>query len=113
MAFDIAKAFPLDGDPHQQNPKKCRISSTEYSSGYVQIRLIIVTDRWDRRNDPEPPVYLGASPATDSSRQWRTEIWKNWKKIKWTREGGDLAKLQQNLGVHINSLNLAVAVMNR
>ncbi|OJJ40809.1 hypothetical protein ASPWEDRAFT_22956 [Aspergillus wentii DTO 134E9] len=49
----------------------------------------------------------------DSSRQWRTEIWKNWKKIKWTREGGDLAKLQQNLGVHINSLNLAVAVMNR
>ncbi|KAJ5828077.1 uncharacterized protein N7525_006330 [Penicillium rubens] len=46
-------------------------------------------------------------------RQWSAEISKNWKKVKWTREGGDLAKLQHNLGVHINSLNLAVAVTNR
>jgi hypothetical protein len=46
-------------------------------------------------------------------KQWRAEIWKNWRKVQWTREGGDLAKLQHNLGVHINSLNLAVAVMNR
>jgi hypothetical protein len=46
-------------------------------------------------------------------RQWCAEISKNWKKVRWTREGGDLAKLQHNLGVHINSLNLAVAVTNR
>ncbi|KAJ6085095.1 hypothetical protein N7499_004724 [Penicillium canescens] len=45
-------------------------------------------------------------------RQWSAEISKNWKKVQWTREGGDLAKLQHNLGVHINSLNLAVAVTN-
>ncbi|OOF94674.1 hypothetical protein ASPCADRAFT_131285 [Aspergillus carbonarius ITEM 5010] len=44
--------------------------------------------------------------------EWRAEIWRNWKKIRWTREGGDLARRQHNLGVHINSLNLAVAVMN-
>lgn len=46
-------------------------------------------------------------------RQWSAEISKNWKKVRWTREGGDLAKLQHNLGVHINSLNLTVAVTNR
>lgn len=46
-------------------------------------------------------------------RQWSADISKNWKKIQWTREGGDLTKLQHNLGVHINSLNLAVAVANR
>ncbi|PWY96499.1 hypothetical protein BO94DRAFT_592285 [Aspergillus sclerotioniger CBS 115572] len=46
-------------------------------------------------------------------KEWRAEIWRNWKKIRWTREGGDLARLQHNLGVHVNSLNLAVAVMNR
>lgn len=52
--------------------------------------------------------------AKDSkSRQWRHEVRKNWKKIRWTREGGDLARLQHNLGVHINSLNLIITVINR
>lgn len=46
-------------------------------------------------------------------RHWREDIWRNWKKVRWTREGGDLSKLQHNLGVHINSLNLAIAVWNR
>lgn len=46
-------------------------------------------------------------------KRWREDIWKNWKKVRWTREGGDLAKLQHNLGVHINSLNLTIAVLNR
>lgn len=46
-------------------------------------------------------------------RHWREDIWKNWKKVRWTREGGDLSKLQHNLGVHINSLNLTIAVLNR
>ncbi|KAF7122773.1 hypothetical protein CNMCM5793_000883 [Aspergillus hiratsukae] len=46
-------------------------------------------------------------------RRWREEIRKNWKKVRWTREGGDLTRLQHNLGVHINSLNLTIAVLNR
>ncbi|GIJ92536.1 hypothetical protein Asppvi_001814 [Aspergillus pseudoviridinutans] len=45
-------------------------------------------------------------------KRWRDEIRKNWKKVRWTREGGDLTRLQQNLGVHINSLNLTIAVLN-
>lgn len=46
-------------------------------------------------------------------KKWREEIQKNWKKVQWTTEGGNLARLQHNLGVHINSLNLAIAVWNR
>jgi hypothetical protein len=46
-------------------------------------------------------------------KRWREEIRKNWKKVRWTREGGDLTRLQHNLGVHINSLNLTIAVLNR
>ncbi|GFF41900.1 hypothetical protein IFM58399_06425 [Aspergillus lentulus] len=45
-------------------------------------------------------------------KRWREEIRKNWKKVRWTREGGDLTRLQHNLGVHINSLNLTIAVLN-
>ncbi|KMK58260.1 hypothetical protein Y699_03680 [Aspergillus fumigatus Z5] len=45
-------------------------------------------------------------------KRWRDEIRKNWKKVRWTREGGDLTRLQHNLGVHINSLNLTIAVLN-
>lgn len=46
-------------------------------------------------------------------KRWSDEIRKNWKKVRWTREGGDLMKLQHNLGVHINSLHLTIAVLNR
>lgn len=46
-------------------------------------------------------------------KRWREEIRKNWKKVRWTREGGDLTRLQHNLGVHINSLNHTIAVLNR
>lgn len=46
-------------------------------------------------------------------KRWREEIRKNWKKVRWTREGGDLTTLQHHLGVHINSLNLTIAVLNR
>ncbi|CRG84159.1 hypothetical protein PISL3812_01482 [Talaromyces islandicus] len=50
----------------------------------------------------------GESPK----KRWREGIRKNWKKVRWTSEGGDLARLQHNLGVHINSLNLVIAVLN-
>ncbi|RLM00032.1 hypothetical protein CFD26_107921 [Aspergillus turcosus] len=53
----------------------------------------------------------GASNGLEKKR-WREEIRKNWKKVRWTREGGDLTRLQHNLGVHINSLNLTIAVLN-
>jgi hypothetical protein len=53
------------------------------------------------------------SSSGSEKKRWREEIRKNWKKVRWTREGGDLTRLQHNLGVHINSLNLTIAVLNR
>lgn len=44
-------------------------------------------------------------------RRWRFK--ENWKKIKWTTEGGNLDKLKHSLAIHLNALNLAVAARNR
>ncbi|KAF3136393.1 hypothetical protein TWF703_005502 [Orbilia oligospora] len=43
--------------------------------------------------------------------KWKSSVKKNWKKIIWTTEGGDLAALQRNLSIHINCLDLALGVI--
>lgn len=45
-------------------------------------------------------------------RVWKKEIIKNFKKVKWTTEGEGIAKLKQSLMAHVQSLNLALTVMN-
>ncbi|KAK2803537.1 hypothetical protein FQN50_006972 [Emmonsiellopsis sp. PD_5] len=50
--------------------------------------------------------------GSSKSRRWRAEILTNWKKIQWTTEGGDLAKLRSNLDTQINSINLSVSALN-
>jgi hypothetical protein len=37
---------------------------------------------------------------------------KTWKKVAWTKEGGDIGKLKQTLIAHTNALHLVVAVVN-
>jgi hypothetical protein len=62
--------------------------------------------------------YMEIDPnAKDSGqtglRRWQQDVKRNWKKIQWTTEGGDLEKLRNNLAVHINGLNLALSAMHR
>ncbi len=62
--------------------------------------------------------YMEIDPkATNTSppglRCWRQDVKRNWKKIRWTAEGGDLDKLRSNLAVHINGMNLALSAMHR
>jgi hypothetical protein len=52
-------------------------------------------------------------PAQASLRRWQQDVKRNWKKIRWTIEGGDLDKLRKDLAVHINGLNLALSAMHR
>jgi hypothetical protein len=54
-----------------------------------------------------------ANQGPTSLKSWRQDVKKNWKKIRWTTEGGDLDKLRSNLAVHINGLNLALSAMHR
>ncbi|KAK6525126.1 hypothetical protein TWF694_005272 [Orbilia ellipsospora] len=51
-------------------------------------------------------------PGTPQRTKWTGELKKNWRKIMWTKEGGDLAVLRRSLSIHINSLNLALGVIN-
>jgi hypothetical protein len=53
------------------------------------------------------------NPAQTSLRRWQQDVKKNWKKIWWTTEGGDLDKLRKDLAMHINGLNLALSAMHR
>jgi hypothetical protein len=52
-------------------------------------------------------------PGQTGLRRWQQDVKRNWKKIRWTTEGGDLDKLRNNLAVHINGLNLALSAMHR
>ncbi|ERF76408.1 hypothetical protein EPUS_06966 [Endocarpon pusillum Z07020] len=44
--------------------------------------------------------------------RWRKDLLQNWKKIRWTTEGGNLDKLRSTLTVHVNGLNMAVNALN-
>jgi hypothetical protein len=46
-------------------------------------------------------------------KKWKDEVKKNWKKLLWTREGGDIVKLKTTLTAHINGLNLALSAINK
>ena len=46
-------------------------------------------------------------------KKWKDEVKKNWKKMLWTKEGGDIMKLKTTLTAHINGLNLALSVLNK
>jgi hypothetical protein len=46
-------------------------------------------------------------------KKWKDEVKKNWKKLMWTKEGGDIIKLKTTLTAHINGLNLALSVINK
>jgi hypothetical protein len=46
-------------------------------------------------------------------RKWQRDIKRNWKQIKWTAKGGDLATLRSQLTIHMNSLSLVVGVINK
>ena len=62
--------------------------------------------------------YMEIDPNAKTTTQatfksWQQDVRKNWKKIKWTTEGGDIDKLRNNLAVHVNGLTLALSAMHR
>ncbi|KAI1111590.1 hypothetical protein F5Y14DRAFT_464383 [Nemania sp. NC0429] len=59
-------------------------------------RYMIVSEK----TDPEGPKL----------KRWRESIARNWKKVEWTTERGDLNTLRSQIVVHINSLNLLVTI---
>lgn len=54
-----------------------------------------------------------ADPQQPRMKRWHRNLDVDWKKITWTREGGDIKKLRENLAVQTNSLNLIVGVVTR
>ncbi|RYP55178.1 hypothetical protein DL768_000172 [Monosporascus sp. mg162] len=45
-------------------------------------------------------------------KRWREDLFRNWKKVTWTKEAGTLATLRSQVVIHTNSLNLILGVIN-
>lgn len=56
---------------------------------------------------------IGEGEGKKEGSRWKEDLLKTWKRITWTKEGGDIAKLKLTLTTHINGLNLALNAMNR
>lgn len=68
--------------------------------------LELIVDKYtELKRDAKKPEPVGG-------KRWREELKQNWKKLRWTTEGGDVDKLRGNLNVHINGLNLAISAIN-
>ncbi|KAH6850634.1 hypothetical protein B0I37DRAFT_118134 [Chaetomium sp. MPI-CAGE-AT-0009] len=56
-------------------------------------------------------VVTPKDPTKSRLRRWNTEMARNYKKIAWTTEAGDLAALRSQLMVHTNSLDLVLGII--
>lgn len=59
------------------------------------------------------PTDADAASSKPRYKRWKQGFLQNWSKISWTTEGGDLAKLNSNLMVHTNSMNLLLSAITR
>ncbi|KAK4096717.1 hypothetical protein N658DRAFT_501244 [Parathielavia hyrcaniae] len=57
------------------------------------------------------PVTAPTDPSMPRLRRWNTDLVRNYKKIAWTTEAGDLATLRSQLMVHTNSLDLVLGII--
>ncbi|KAF2463984.1 uncharacterized protein BDR25DRAFT_104635 [Lindgomyces ingoldianus] len=58
-------------------------------------------------------MELDKNDGQRGQKKWKDEVKKNWKKLLWTKEGGDIIKLKTTLSAHINGLNLALSAINK
>lgn len=52
-------------------------------------------------------------PTKPRLQRWSKELLRNYKKVAWTTEAGDLAALRSKLMVHTNSLDLVLGIVVR
>lgn len=90
-------------EPDQHDVIALMVSNCRNTLGHLEL---IVDKYTELRSDSEEPGQAGG-------KRWRKELKENWKKVRWTTEGGDLDKLRGNLAVHIEGLNLAISAINR
>ncbi|KAK6511160.1 hypothetical protein TWF481_000082 [Arthrobotrys musiformis] len=74
----------------------------------VLKHLEVVVDKYSSIRE----LDQNANGKNSGFRKWNSGIKKNWRKILWTTEGGDLASLQRSLSMHINCLDLALSVIS-
>lgn len=56
-------------------------------------------------------VTQSSDPSKPRLERWSQDLVRNWRKIAWTSENGDLATLRSQLMIHTNSLNLILGVI--
>lgn len=95
------------GEPEQPQQQDDEIALMVSNCRTTLHHLELIVDKYtELKRDAKKPDPV-------SGKRWREELKENWKKLRWTTEGGDLDKLRGNLNVHINSLILAISAINR
>ncbi|KAK4031692.1 hypothetical protein C8A01DRAFT_21139 [Parachaetomium inaequale] len=56
-------------------------------------------------------VSAPKDPSMSRLQRWNTELVRNYKKIAWTTEAGDLETLRSQLMIHTNSLELVLGII--
>ena len=97
-AINVGDEPPLQDDDLAQMLRNC--------SGVLQ-HLERLVDKYMELDATQPGTQL------DLRKKWRRHLLHNWKKIRWTTEGGNLEKLKSTLTVYLNGLNMAVTVLNK
>ncbi len=62
-------------------------------------------------NYQEIRVPAGEGGATQ--RSWKSSVKKNYKKIYWTSEGGNIQALRNMLQMHLSSISLSIKALQR
>jgi hypothetical protein len=88
------------------NPNENVLQSMLQNCDETLKHLETIVEKYGCLGDTRDPT---ASPI----RRWSRDLRRNWKKVEWTTEGGDLETLRSQLTVHTNSLNLILGVLNK
>lgn len=91
--------YPQSGQTGTEDAITVMLHSCEETLGHLKAIVDKYSCMVEQRDSQEPKF-----------KRWSRDIKSNWKRIAWTKEGGDLATLRSQLTVHTNSLSLVLGV---
>ena len=117
----VAREFPETGQTGTaESSEGCGKSKEEEEPGAKALLITLISncqgvlkhlDHLVKKYSDLDPKAVG---IRDSERRcWKDDFWRNWKKVKWTKEGGGLDTLKKSLNVHLAGLNLALSAINK
>lgn len=97
-------AFQDEATSHMQQPGDQTVAEILSNCHETLSHLEKIVDKYGR-------IAEQRDPTKSRLQRWSQELIKNYKKIAWTTEAGDLAALRSQLMIHTNSLDLVLGII--